>query len=605
MSLYDYSDDYFKNFQRGRSGPRSNPLYNPNLKILGEKPINYFQRMGPTILKEGAKKAVAGPAGPVGAFTTGLAVGDLLNTATEAATGKDISERIANRIYEMSGMQAQEEAMGRPLIRPLDPVTGYPVGYEAPTMSAMTQREFDIAKQNQVPAMQPEPQRPSDLTMNSLLGDTASTRAPIAPTRQEGVIGGAISDYLESGAAGARELGSGLSLTERGLPVGAENLMKNIFNTAIDVLQESTGTNVLQGLRADPSVSRERAVEERRNQTEFQPGEYVPTVDEDVTDISKFLLGKGREMPVVETSPLPMPVVKGTEGEKFDGTSEVKPSPSRAVEAVGFQPQFPGQTISQYMRYEDTPQAVTMQALDPQGRLRQFTQGGELTPQLSAFEQASADREARLAQEERIRAAQRTGSKAAIDAAQASIFGAPQQQAPTISLNEARRIVDPEGKMSTPARTAAAQEYIRQEEIKTQDRARKDIDRQNEERMNELRIEGQRLQNEIRQKQLDDPKFDENVYSRNLTQKVADIAEKFRNNPSYEPSADERKTIFEYDAYRVGKLGASGVAYSPFLDQFDAPEFTEKQEADIKKVMDGNNISREKAISAMKAAGKL
>jgi hypothetical protein len=95
-------------------------------------------------------------------------------------------------------------------------------------------------------------------------------------------------------------------------------------------------------------------------------------------------------------------------------------------------PQFPGQTLSQFMRYEDTPQAVTMQALDPQGRLRQFTPSGELTPQLSAFEQASADREARLAQEERLRAAQRTGSKAAIDAAQASIFGSPQQQAPTV-----------------------------------------------------------------------------------------------------------------------------------------------------------------------------
>jgi hypothetical protein len=94
-------------------------------------------------------------------------------------------------------------------------------------------------------------------------------------------------------------------------------------------------------------------------------------------------------------------------------------------------PQFPGQTLSQFMRYEDTPQAVTMQALDPQGRLRQFTQGGELTPQLSAFEQASADREARLAQEEFLRAAQRTGSKAAIDAAQASVFDIPQQQAPT------------------------------------------------------------------------------------------------------------------------------------------------------------------------------
>jgi hypothetical protein len=41
----------------------------------------------------------------------------------------------------------------------------------------------------------------------------------------------------------------------------------------------------------------------------------------------------------------------------------------------------------------------------------------------SAFEQASREREARLAQEERIREAQRTGSKAAIDAVQESIFG--------------------------------------------------------------------------------------------------------------------------------------------------------------------------------------
>lgn len=41
----------------------------------------------------------------------------------------------------------------------------------------------------------------------------------------------------------------------------------------------------------------------------------------------------------------------------------------------------------------------------------------------SAFEEASRAREARLEQEERLRAAQRTGSKAAIDAVQESIFG--------------------------------------------------------------------------------------------------------------------------------------------------------------------------------------
>jgi hypothetical protein len=48
-----------------------------------------------------------------------------------------------------------------------------------------------------------------------------------------------------------------------------------------------------------------------------------------------------------------------------------------------------GQTLGQYLRYEDTPEQATMQRLDPQGRLRQFTSDGQLAPQYSAYEAES------------------------------------------------------------------------------------------------------------------------------------------------------------------------------------------------------------------------
>lgn len=56
---------------------------------------------------------------------------------------------------------------------------------------------------------------------------------------------------------------------------------------------------------------------------------------------------------------------------------------------TGSRPQFEGQTLGQYLRYEDTPEQATMQRLDPQGRLRQFTSDGQLAPQYSAYEAES------------------------------------------------------------------------------------------------------------------------------------------------------------------------------------------------------------------------
>jgi len=70
---------------------------------------------------------------------------------------------------------------------------------------------------------------------------------------------------------------------------------------------------------------------------------------------------------------------------------------------AGFTPQFEGQTPSQYMRGEDTPEATTFQGTDFQGRLRQFespeARQANIEAGQASFEQASADREQRAAQQ--------------------------------------------------------------------------------------------------------------------------------------------------------------------------------------------------------------
>ena len=78
------------------------------------------------------------------------------------------------------------------------------------------------------------------------------------------------------------------------------------------------------------------------------------------------------------------------------------------------QSQIPGQTLSQFMRYEDDPSQRTEQFVDAQGRLRRrltpdalalqgFAPGSEvLAPEFADFEQASRDRQDRIALRDRL-----------------------------------------------------------------------------------------------------------------------------------------------------------------------------------------------------------
>tara|TARA_X000001382_G_scaffold128503_2_gene118369 strand:+ start:4414 stop:5853 length:1440 start_codon:yes stop_codon:yes gene_type:complete len=107
-----------------------------------------------------------------------------------------------------------------------------------------------------------------------------------------------------------------------------------------------------------------------------------------------------RVAPVVQQTPV-APTMEGIDySSAFAGdqptASTASTAPMASMASPGFRPQFEGQTLGQFLRYEDAPEQATMQALDPQGRLRQFTAGGQLAPNLAAFEAASAAREARI-----------------------------------------------------------------------------------------------------------------------------------------------------------------------------------------------------------------
>ena len=100
-------------------------------------------------------------------------------------------------------------------------------------------------------------------------------------------------------------------------------------------------------------------------------------------------------------------------GTTFDPVTGFNRDPFLSREASRTSTPMPGQTLSQFMRYEDAPEQRTEQFVDPQGRLRR-----RLTPQASAlqelapgvqplapeyagFEQASIDLQNRLRDEQR------------------------------------------------------------------------------------------------------------------------------------------------------------------------------------------------------------
>ena len=279
-------------------------------------------------------------------------------------------------------------------------------------------------------------------------------------------------------------------------------------------------------------------------------------------------------------------------------TNQAAGDQSRAGGLIGFKPQFEGQTLGQFIRGEDTQQQATFTGVDAQGRLRQFTPEGQLADSYSGFEAESQAREARIGQAPGVGGAGSAFRDRDLDPSgrfkpSGSAVGTG------ISMSDARNIVDPEGKMSNQVRTAAAREYIRQQELKASETQRgiEEQERAEARQAQKDLLEKRNIESLIASRQADEPEMS----LRELIDETDDLNKKINNNTAtpdeinrYNTNAMllQQKNIEEYQTVDTGgNQGDSG--------------YTQKQESDIKLVMDGNNISREKAISAMKAAGKL
>ena len=262
------------------------------------------------------------------------------------------------------------------------------------------------------------------------------------------------------------------------------------------------------------------------------------------------------------------------------------------------QKQFEGQTLGQFIRGEDTQQQATFTGVDAQGRLRQFTPEGQLAPSYDSYEAESRAREARIGQAPGVGGAGSAFRDRDLDPSgrfkpSGSAVGTG------VSMNDARNIVDPEGKMSSQVRTAAAREYIRQQELKASETQRgiEEQERKEARQAQKDVLEERNIDSLIASREADEPEMS----LRELIDETDDLNKKINNNTAtpdeinrYNTNAMllQQKNIEEYQTVDTGgNQGDSG--------------YTQKQESDIKLVMDGNNISREKAISAMKAAGKL
>ena len=97
--------------------------------------------------------------------------------------------------------------------------------------------------------------------------------------------------------------------------------------------------------------------------------------------------------------------------ETANNTPSTQQAPANVNNLIGYNPQFPGQTLSQFMRGQDTPSAATIQGLDPQGRIRQFNPDGTLAQASADFEKASAEREARLAKADEKESTEKSSDK--------------------------------------------------------------------------------------------------------------------------------------------------------------------------------------------------
>lgn len=168
---------------------------------------------------------------------------------------------------------------------------------------------------------------------------------------------------------------------------------------------QKAGSDLAERLRKLNLIEEQRAFEEGRSPFGGEGGITMGNLDEYFATNPNFsgigditLPGEEpRVAPVVQQTPV-APTMEGIDySSAFAGGQQAVPMPATPedrgqavpMSSPGFRPQFEGQTLGQFLRYEDTPEQTTFQALDPQGRLRRYTAPGQLSPEYASYEAES------------------------------------------------------------------------------------------------------------------------------------------------------------------------------------------------------------------------
>jgi hypothetical protein len=264
--------------------------------------------------------------------------------------------------------------------------------------------------------------------------------------------------------------------------------------------------------------------------------------------------------------------VRAGEQPTVDPSSVLSPVSARTADGqtregglIGFTPQFEGQTLGQFIRGEDTQQQATFTGVDAQGRLRQFTPEGQLADSYSGFEAESQAREARIGQAPGVGGAGSAFRDRDLDPSgrfkpSGSAVGTG------ISISDARNLVDPEGKMSSQARTAAAREYIRQQGLKASETQRgiEEQERAEARQAQKDVLEERNIESLIASREADEPEMS----LRELIDETDDLDKKIKNNTATPNEINRyntnaillgQKNIFDYPTVDAdGKQGGSG-----------------------------------------------
>jgi hypothetical protein len=285
-------------------------------------------------------------------------------------------------------------------------------------------------------------------SMANVLGKVSIPIQLAAPTTMgDGTISGAIRSRYESGE----------SPEEIAKTFGMDAVRENLPLSNLRIGAGDSGEEVVQVVSETPTELPTSTPEAMGDQ-ETPVAPSLPSDVQPGSPQAKFLEEQAR-LAEAGQELSPAQIAQAEEfarsmGTTFDPETGYSREPFLSAQASRTGTPMPGQTLSQFMRYEDQPEQRTEQFVDPQGRLRRrmtptaaalagLPSGVQpLSPEYTPFEQAGAMREARLAAQPDFGRAISDRERRGVQLSQADLRDLVQAERPGATVGEQARALE-------------------------------------------------------------------------------------------------------------------------------------------------------------------